>query len=58
MADHILERRVWLARPRPEVFDFFAQLTSLVSGGTVVDDQDEIKVRGRFQEATCCRAAE
>ena len=24
MADHILERRVWLPRPRPEVFDFFA----------------------------------
>ncbi len=24
MADHVLETRVWLARPRPEVFAFFA----------------------------------
>lgn len=24
MADHVLESRVWLARPRPEVFAFFA----------------------------------
>ncbi|HET8529978.1 MAG TPA: SRPBCC family protein [Methylomirabilota bacterium] len=24
MPDHILERRVWLPRPRPEVFEFFA----------------------------------
>ena len=29
MADHILERRVWLARPRPEVFDFFADPANL-----------------------------
>jgi len=24
MADHVLETRVWLARPRPQVFAFFA----------------------------------
>jgi ligand-binding SRPBCC domain-containing protein len=24
MADHVLERRLWLPRPRPEVFAFFA----------------------------------
>jgi ligand-binding SRPBCC domain-containing protein len=24
MADHVLEARIWLARPRPEVFAFFA----------------------------------
>ncbi len=24
MPDHVLERRVWLPRPRPEVFEFFA----------------------------------
>ena len=29
MADYILERRVWLARPRPEVFDFFADPRNL-----------------------------
>src|SRR5260370_16772443 len=29
MPDHILERRVWLARPRPEVFDFFADPANL-----------------------------
>jgi len=29
MPDHILERRVWLARPRPEVFDFFAEAANL-----------------------------
>ena len=29
MADHILERRVWLPRPRPEVFDFFADVANL-----------------------------
>lgn len=29
MPDHILERRVWLARPRPEVFDFFADAGNL-----------------------------
>ncbi len=31
MADHILERRFWLPRPRPEVFDFFADPRSLVA---------------------------
>ena len=25
MADHVFESRVWLARPRPEVFAFFAE---------------------------------
>jgi ligand-binding SRPBCC domain-containing protein len=29
MADHVFESRVWLARPRPDVFAFFAQPTSL-----------------------------
>jgi ligand-binding SRPBCC domain-containing protein len=29
MADHVFESRVWLARPRPEVFAFFAEPTSL-----------------------------
>ncbi|HTI55826.1 MAG TPA: SRPBCC family protein [Verrucomicrobiae bacterium] len=29
MPDHILERRVWLPRPRPEVFDFFADAGNL-----------------------------
>jgi ligand-binding SRPBCC domain-containing protein len=29
MADHVFESRVWLARPRPEVFAFFADPTSL-----------------------------
>ena len=29
MADHILERRVWLPRPRPEVFAFFADPRNL-----------------------------
>ena len=29
MADYILERRVWLARPRPEVFEFFADPRNL-----------------------------
>jgi len=29
MPDHILERRVWLPRPRPEVFDFFADVANL-----------------------------
>ena len=29
MADHILERRLWLPRPRPEVFEFFADPASL-----------------------------
>jgi ligand-binding SRPBCC domain-containing protein len=29
MADHILERRVWLAHPRPEVFEFFADPRNL-----------------------------
>jgi ligand-binding SRPBCC domain-containing protein len=24
MADHVLETRLWLARPRPQVFEFFA----------------------------------
>jgi ligand-binding SRPBCC domain-containing protein len=30
MADHVLEARVWLARPRPEVFAFFADPRNLV----------------------------
>jgi ligand-binding SRPBCC domain-containing protein len=29
MADHVFESRVWLARPRPEVFAFFAEPTAL-----------------------------
>jgi ligand-binding SRPBCC domain-containing protein len=29
MADYILERRVWLPRPRPEVFEFFADPRNL-----------------------------
>ena len=29
MADHVFESRVWLARPRPEVFAFFADPTAL-----------------------------
>ena len=29
MADHILESRVWLARPRVEVFAFFADPANL-----------------------------
>ncbi len=29
MPDYILERRVWLPRPRPEVFDFFADPRNL-----------------------------
>ncbi|MGH7367871.1 MAG: SRPBCC family protein [Candidatus Rokuibacteriota bacterium] len=29
MADHVLERRVWLPRPRPEVFDLFADPRNL-----------------------------
>jgi ligand-binding SRPBCC domain-containing protein len=29
MADHILERRLWLPRPRPELFDFFADPSNL-----------------------------
>ena len=29
MPDHILERRVWLPRPRPEVFEIFADPRSL-----------------------------
>ena len=29
MADYVLESRVWLARPRPEVFAFFADPLSL-----------------------------
>jgi ligand-binding SRPBCC domain-containing protein len=29
MADHVLERRVWLPRPRPEVFQFFADPRNL-----------------------------
>jgi ligand-binding SRPBCC domain-containing protein len=29
MADYVLERRVWLPRPRPEVFDFFADVRNL-----------------------------
>ena len=30
MADHVLEARVWLARPRPEVFAFFANPRNLL----------------------------
>ncbi|MGH7315632.1 MAG: SRPBCC family protein [Candidatus Rokuibacteriota bacterium] len=29
MADYILERRAWLPRPRPEVFEFFADPRNL-----------------------------
>lgn len=29
MADHVLERRVWLPRPRPEVFELFADPRSI-----------------------------
>jgi ligand-binding SRPBCC domain-containing protein len=29
MADHVLETRVWLARPRPQVFAFFADPANL-----------------------------
>jgi ligand-binding SRPBCC domain-containing protein len=29
MADHVLERRLWLPRPRPEVFAFFADPSHL-----------------------------
>lgn len=29
MPDYILERRVWLPRPRPEVFDFFVDARNL-----------------------------
>ena len=29
MADHVLETRVWLARPRPEVFAFLADPANL-----------------------------
>src|SRR6476646_6459029 len=29
MADHILERRLWLPRTRPELFDFFADPSNL-----------------------------
>jgi ligand-binding SRPBCC domain-containing protein len=29
MADHVLETRVWLARPRPDVFAFFADPDNL-----------------------------
>src|SRR5688500_8688120 len=29
MADHVFESRVWLARPRPDVFAFFAGPTAL-----------------------------
>jgi len=29
MADYVLERRVWLPRPRPEVFAFFADPSNL-----------------------------
>ena len=29
MPDHVLERRVWLPRPRPEVFEFFADPRNL-----------------------------
>ena len=29
MADHVLERRLWLPRPRPEVFAFFADPRNL-----------------------------
>jgi ligand-binding SRPBCC domain-containing protein len=30
MADHVLETRFWLARPRPDVFAFFADPANLV----------------------------
>ena len=30
MADHVLEARLWLARPRPEVFAFFADPRNLL----------------------------
>jgi len=30
MADYILESRVWLARARPDVFEFFAAAGNLV----------------------------
>src|SRR5262245_34776486 len=30
MADHVFEARVWLARPRPEVFAFFADPRNLL----------------------------
>jgi ligand-binding SRPBCC domain-containing protein len=30
MADHVLEARIWLARPRPEVFAFFADPRNLL----------------------------
>jgi ligand-binding SRPBCC domain-containing protein len=30
MPDHVLEARVWLARPRPEVFAFFADPANLL----------------------------
>ncbi|HET7877012.1 MAG TPA: SRPBCC family protein [Methylomirabilota bacterium] len=29
MADYVLERRLWLPRPRPEVFEFFADVRNL-----------------------------
>ena len=29
MTDHVLERRFWLPRPRPEVFEFFAHPANL-----------------------------
>ena len=29
MPDHVIERRVWLPRPRPEVFEFFADPRNL-----------------------------
>ncbi len=29
MTDHVLERRLWLPRPRPEVFEFFAEPRNL-----------------------------
>jgi ligand-binding SRPBCC domain-containing protein len=31
MADHVLEARLWLARPRPEVFAFFADPRNLAA---------------------------
>jgi ligand-binding SRPBCC domain-containing protein len=31
MADHVLETRVWLGRPRPEVFAFFADPANLAT---------------------------
>jgi ligand-binding SRPBCC domain-containing protein len=31
MADHIMERRFWLRRPRPEVFEFFADPRNLAA---------------------------